>query len=101
MSLSPNPVTQGDTVTLSASGFAPRASLEITVNRPDGVVEHYPLSARADGTGTYIFTNAGANAPLGTYNVTVANSATSAQASASIDVAAPPTSTISTGTTTT
>jgi hypothetical protein len=101
VSLSPNPVTQGDTVTLSASGFAPGASLEITVNRPDGVVEHYPLSARADGTGTYIFTNAGANAPLGTYNVTVANSATSAQASASIDVVAPPTSTTSTGTTTT
>ncbi|MGZ6670067.1 MAG: hypothetical protein ACXVH3_36010 [Solirubrobacteraceae bacterium] len=50
VSLSPNPVTQGDTVTLTASGFAPRATLEITVNRPDGVVEHYPLTAGAGGT---------------------------------------------------
>jgi hypothetical protein len=31
---------QGDTVTLTASGFAPGASLQITINRPDGVVEH-------------------------------------------------------------
>lgn len=101
VSLSPNPVTQGDTVTLSASGFAPGATLQITVNRPDGVVEHYPLSAGADGTGTYTFANAGANAPLGTYNVTVANAGTNAQASASIDVVAPPSSTTSTATTTT
>jgi hypothetical protein len=92
VSLSPNPVTQGGTVTLSASGFAPGANLQITVNRPDGVVEHYPLKAGGDGTATYSFTNAGANAPLGTYNVTVANTATSAQASASTTVVAPPTS---------
>jgi hypothetical protein len=100
VSLSPNPVTQGDTVTLTASGFAPGASLQITVNRPDGVVERYPLSAGSGGTGTYTFSNAGANAPLGTYNVTVTNTATSAQASGSITVAAP-TSTTTTQTTTT
>jgi len=100
VSLSPNPVTQGDTVTLTASGFAPGASLQITVNRPDGVIEHYPLSAGADGTGMYAFSNAAGNAPLGTYNVTVTNLATSAQASGSIEVVAPPTSTTSTGTTT-
>jgi hypothetical protein len=101
VSLSPNPVTQGDTVSLSASGFAPGASLQITVNRPDGVVEHYPLSAGADGAGTYTFSNAAGNAPLGTYNVTVANLATGASASASIDVQAPPASTTGTDTTTT
>jgi hypothetical protein len=89
VSLSPNPVTQGDTVTLSASGFAPGASLQITVNRPDGVVEHYPLSAGSDGTGTYTFSNAAGNAPLGTYDVTVTNLATGAHASGSIDVQAP------------
>jgi hypothetical protein len=101
VSLSPNPVTQGDTVTLTASGFAPGASLQISVNRPDGVVEHYPMSAGSDGTGTYTFSNAAGNAPLGTYNVTVANLATGAQASGSIDVVAPPTSTTQTNTTTT
>jgi hypothetical protein len=99
VSLSPNPVTQGDTVTLTASGFAPGASLQITVNRPDGAIEHYPLSAGADGTGTYTFSNAAGNAPLGTYSVTVTNLATSVQASGSIEVVAASTSTTSTGTT--
>lgn len=99
--LSPNPVTQGGTVSLSASGFAPGASLQITVNRPDGVVEHYPLTAGSAGTGTYTFSNAAGNAPVGTYNVTVTNLATGAAASASVDVLAPPTSTTLTNTTTT
>ena len=62
VSLSPDPVMQGDTVTLNASGFTPGASLQITVNRSDGVVEHYPLSAGSDGTGTYSFSNAAGNA---------------------------------------
>ncbi len=79
------------TVTLSASGFASGASLQITVNRPDGVVEHYPLSAGPDGTGTYTFSNAAGNAPLGTYSVTVTNTASGASASGSVDVIAPPT----------
>jgi hypothetical protein len=99
-SLSPNPVTQGGTVTLTASGFAPRAALQITVNRPDGVAEHYPLSAASDGTATYTFSNAAGNAPLGTYKVTVTNLATGAQAASSVDVVAPATSTTDTGTTT-
>jgi hypothetical protein len=89
VSLSPNPVTQGGTVTLSASGFAPGAALTITVNRPDGVVEHYPLTAGSDGSGTYTFSNAAGSAPLGTYNVTVSNPSTGAQASGSVDVVAP------------
>jgi hypothetical protein len=90
VSLSPNPVVQGATVTLSASGFAPGASLQITVNRPDGVVEHYPLTAGGDGSATYTFSNAAGNAPLGTYNVTVTDLATGASGSASIDVVPPP-----------
>ena len=93
VSLSPNPVIQGDTVTLGASGFAPGASLRITVNRPDGVVEHYPLTAGSDGSGTYTFSNAAGNAPLGSYSVTVANPATGAQASGSVEVIAPSTTT--------
>jgi hypothetical protein len=101
VSLSPNPVVQGNTVTLSASGFAPGASLDITVNRPDGVVEHYPLTAGADGSGTYTFSNAAGNAPLGTYNVTVTNPSTRASAAGAIDVIAPPTSSTSTFTTST
>jgi hypothetical protein len=101
VSLSPNPVVQGGTVTLRASGFAPRSALQITVERPDGGVDHFSTSAGADGIGTYAFTNAGANVPLGTYTVTVTNPATGAQASASIAVLAPPTSTTSTETTNT
>jgi hypothetical protein len=101
VSLSPNPVTQGATVTLTASGFAPGASLQITVNRPDGVVERYPLSAGSDGTGTYTFSNAAGNAPLGTYNVMVANLATGAQASGSVDVVASSTNSPPASTTTT
>jgi Fic/DOC family len=90
VSLSPNPVVQGDTVTLSASGFAPGASLQITVNRPDGVVEHYPLTAGSNGSATYTFSNAAGNAPLGNYNVTVADLATGASGSGSIDVVPSP-----------
>ncbi len=58
------------------------------------------MSTTNDGSGTYTFTNAGGNVSLGTYNVTVTNPATGAQASASIDVLAPPTDTTSTGSTT-
>lgn len=90
VSLSPNPVAQGDTVTLSASGFAPGAQLQITVSRPDGVVEHYPVTAGGDGSATYTFSNAAGNAPLGTYNVTVTDTATGASGSGSVDVVPPP-----------
>ena len=92
VSLSPNPVVQGDTVTLSAAGFAPYASLQITVNRPDGVVEHYSVTADISGAAQYSFSNAAGNAPVGAYNVTVTDLATGASGSASIDVVAPPSS---------
>jgi hypothetical protein len=100
VSLSPNPVIQGGTVTLSASGFAPNTGLQITVNRPDGGTDHFSMSTNSSGSGTYTFTNAGAQVSVGTYNVTVSNPATGAQASGSIDVQAPPTDTSSTSSTT-
>lgn len=84
-SFSPNPGHQGDTFTLSASGFQPGAQLDVTLTRPDGVVEHYTISAGGDGTGTYTFSNT-QNVVTGTYSATVTNSATGAQASASVDV---------------
>jgi hypothetical protein len=99
LSLSPNPVVQGGTVTLSASGFAPGASLQITVNRPDGGTDHFPLTAGADGSATFTFPNSGGNGPLGTYNVTVTDLATGASGSASIDVIAPPSTPSSTSST--
>ncbi len=101
VSLSPNPVTQGGTVTLTATGFAAGTTLDITVDRPDGGVDHFSTSTGSDGTGTYTFTNAGANVQLGTYSVTVTNPSTGAHASSSIDVVAPPGSTPPTGSTTT
>src|SRR5947209_5387346 len=84
-SFSPNPGHQGDTFTLSASGFKPGAQLDVTLTRPDGVVEHYTISAGGDGTGSYSFSNT-QNVITGTYSATVTNSATGAQASASVDV---------------
>lgn len=85
VSLSPNPVTQGQTVTLSASGFQPGATLDIKVDRPDGVTEHYSTTADSSGNGSYTFSNAGGSI-LGTYTVTVTNTATGASASTSIQV---------------
>ncbi|MBV9473529.1 MAG: Fic family protein, partial [Solirubrobacterales bacterium] len=70
VSLSPNPVVQGGTVTLGASGFAPGASLQITVNRPDGGTDHFSLTAGGDGSASFTFPNTGGGA-LGTYSVTV------------------------------
>ena len=73
-------------MTLSASGFAPGASLQISVDRPDGGVEHYPLTAGSDGSASYTFTNTGQAPPLGTYHVTVTDLATGASGSASVTV---------------
>jgi hypothetical protein len=84
-SFSPNPGRLGDTFTLAASGFNPGAKLDVTLTRPDGVVEHYAISIGSDGSGSYTFTNTG-NAGTGTYNATVTNPATSAQARASVQV---------------
>jgi len=84
-SFSPNPGHQGDTFTLSASGFQPGAQLDVSLTRPDGVVEHYTISVGGDGTGSYTFSNT-QSVVTGTYSATVTNSASGAQASASVDV---------------
>lgn len=84
-SFSPNPGKLGDTFTLGASGFSAGANLQVTLTRPDGVVEHYSISIGSDGTGAYTFTNTG-NAVTGTYNATVTNPATGAQTRASVQV---------------
>lgn len=85
-SFSPSSGKQGDTFVLSASGFNPGANLDVTLTRPDGVVEHYSISAGSDGSGSYTFTNT-SSVVTGTYNATVSNPATGAQAQASVDVA--------------
>jgi hypothetical protein len=84
-SFSPSVGKEGDTFTLMASGFRPGASLSVTLTRPDGVVEHYPISVGSDGTGSYTFTHT-AGVVTGTYNATVVNPATGAQAQASAQV---------------
>ena len=88
MTLSPNPVTAGDTVTLTATGFAPNVNLDIRVDRPDGVTEHYSTATDSSGTGTYTFPNAGGSI-YGTYTVTVTNPNTGASASTTIEVIPP------------
>ena len=84
-SFSPNPGHQGDNFVLSASGFQPGSHLDVTLVRPDGHVEHYPISTGGDGSGSYTFTNTG-NVITGTYNATVTNPSTGATAHASVQV---------------
>ena len=56
-----------------------------TLVRPDGHVEHYPISIGGDGRGAYTFTNT-ENVITGTYNATAKNPASGASASASVQV---------------
>jgi uncharacterized protein DUF6777 len=82
---SPNPGQQGDTFTLSVSGFRPGANVDVTLVRPDGHVEHYPISIGGDGGGSYTFTNT-QGVITGTYSATATNPATGATAHASVQV---------------
>lgn len=82
----PSSGTQGDTFVLSASGFAPNVTLDVTLTRPDGVVEHYSIDTGSDGSGSYTFTNT-QSVVTGHYSAAVSNPATGASASASVDVA--------------
>jgi hypothetical protein len=88
MSLSPNPVTAGDTVTLSASGYTPNVTLDIKVIRPDSVEQHFGTTTDSSGAATYTFPNAGGSI-YGTYTVTVTDPNTGANASKTIDVVPP------------
>jgi hypothetical protein len=82
---SPNPGEAGDTFTLGVNGFRPGAQLDITLVRPDGHVEHYPISVGSDGTGLHTFPG-DPNVITGTYNATITNAATGATAHASVQV---------------
>jgi hypothetical protein len=82
---SPNPGQQGDTFTLAVSGFRPGAHVDVMLTRPDGVVEHYPISIGQDGGGLFTFRNTQNSIP-GTYNATVTNPDTGAQAHTSLQV---------------
>lgn len=85
VSLSPNPVTEGDTVTLSGSGFLPNKSLQIVVNQPGGGSAQFSTSSDGQGNVAYTFPNSGSSA-TGTYTVTVTDTETGRSASASIEV---------------
>jgi hypothetical protein len=87
VSLSPNPVTAGGTVTLSGSGFTPNGSVTINVHRPDGG-DDPPRTATADSQGnvSYPFPNAGGSL-TGNYTVSVSDSS-GHSASGSITVVA-------------
>jgi hypothetical protein len=82
---SPNPGQQGDTFTLAVFGFRPGSHVDVTLVRPDGHVEHYPISIGGDSGGSYTFSNTG-NVVTGTYNATVTNPATGATTHASVQV---------------
>ena len=82
---SPNPGRQGDTFVLVVFGFRPGATLDVTLTRPDGHVEHYPIHVESDSGGRYTFTNT-QGVITGTYNATVTNPDTGATAHASVQV---------------
>jgi len=84
-SFTPNPGRQGDNFTIAVFGFRPGAQVQVTLTRPDGVVEHYSIDIEGDSGGSYTFT-ATENAVTGTYNATVTNPSTGAQAHASVQV---------------
>ncbi len=83
VSLSPNPVTAGDTVTLSGNGFLGNKTIQITVNRPDGGTDNFQTTSDGQGNVSYTFSNAGGSA-TGTYTVTATDQDTGAHASATI-----------------
>ena len=85
ISLSPNPVTAGGTVTMSGSGFLPNATIEIAVTRPDGGSNTFETSSDSSGSVSFTFPNSGGSA-TGTYTVTATDVGSSAHASATIDV---------------
>ena len=82
-SFSPNPGRQGDNFTLAASGFRPGSRLDVTLTRPDGVVEHYSIDVGGDGSGSHTFTNT-STVVTGTYSATVTNPGTGGTAHASV-----------------
>jgi len=85
-SFSPNPGRQGDTFTLTVSGFAPGATVKIALTRPDGTPESYSFSVGADGGGSYSFGQTSASVLTGTYSATVTNPQTGASAQATVQV---------------
>ncbi len=74
--------TTDDSFTLSASCFSPNTTLDVTLNRPDGVTEHYSIKTDSSGSGSYTFTT-GPNDVLGTYSATVRDPKTGKSAGAS------------------
>jgi hypothetical protein len=100
VSLSPNPVTAGDTVSLSATGFAANVDLAITVNRPDGNTDHFSTHSDSGGNASYSFPNAGGSL-TGSYTVTVTDPNTGANASTTIEVVSQSAGNTTPGTTTT
>lgn len=68
------------------SGFAPNVTLDVTLTRPDGVVEHYSIQTGSDGSGSHTFTNT-QNSITSHYSAMVSNTSTGARASTSVDVA--------------
>lgn len=82
---SPNPGEAGDTFTLLVGGFAPGVSLDVTLTRPDGHVEHYSITTESDGEGRYVFPG-DPTVITGTYTAVVANHASGASATATVQV---------------
>jgi hypothetical protein len=87
-SFSPSSGQAGDSFTLSASGFASNRTLDVTLTRPDGVVERYSISTGSDGSGSHVFPGGDPNVVTGTYTAVVTDPGSGDSASASVSVSA-------------
>jgi hypothetical protein len=84
-SFSPSSGPPGSTFTLSASGFPPNTSLQVTLVRPDGHVESYTIETGSDGSGSHTFPP-DPSVMTGTYSARVRDPGSGAEASASVRV---------------
>lgn len=82
---SPSAGTTGDTYTLYASGFGANKTLEVTLTRPDGVVENYSIKTNSSGSGSYTFGQT-SDVVLGTYTAVVKDPSSGGTATASTHV---------------
>jgi hypothetical protein len=75
--------TLSDRFTLAVSLFAPNTALDVALERPDGVVEHYAIQTDERGNGSRTFTP-GSNDQAGVYSATITGGGETAQTSVSV-----------------
>jgi hypothetical protein len=83
-SFSPAVGGPGDTYTVSAQGFDPGITVQISLTRPDGVVEGYSFVTDSDGSGSYTFPNRTGDPVRGTYRAVLTGGGETAAATTTV-----------------